>query len=195
MQWVTIQIGYLPFWLIRIPGALIRMHLHRENTNKNSKKSFHHMSFTRIKCLPSFLLIVHLDVDSLALQRLYVLVAFQDTLQRERQTPSPAQLARAQTQTPVSKNQLCVKLVNIVLLVKLLIHVFWYVRKNSSSTFKTLSHSMTMAPLKHETFAGARMDKRFFTCARFPSRFIFKLDQFVLQITDGSKIWNSILVG
>ena len=80
---------------------------------------------------------------------------------------SPAQLARAPTQTPVSKNQLCVKLVNIVLLVKLLIHVFWYVRKNSSSTFKTLSHSMTMAPLKHETFTGARMDERFFTCAVF----------------------------
>ena len=57
---------------------------------------------------------------------------------------SPAQLARAPTQTPVSKNQLCVKLVNIVLLVKLLIHVFWYVRKNSSSTFNTLSHSMKL---------------------------------------------------
>ena len=108
---------------------------------------------------------------------------------------SPAQLARAPTQTPVSKIKLGVKLVNIVLLVKLLIHVFWYVRKNSSSTFKTLSHSMTMTPLKHETFTGARMDERFFYLRRFPSRFIFKLDQFVLQFTDGSKIWNSILVG
>ena len=38
------------------------------------------------KCLPLFLLIVHLDVHSLALQRLYVLVALQDALLRQRQT-------------------------------------------------------------------------------------------------------------
>ena len=39
------------------------------------------------------------------------------------------------------------------------------------------------------------MVQRFSYLRRFPSRFIFKFDQFVLQFTDGSKIWNSILVG